>query len=163
MAGGLPKPVEKFHKIPHAKLAIVASMWHAECVDSMIGKALELLSGLGVKDENISVHKIPGSLELPYAARTLFEVDPALDAILAFGIVLKGATTHDNSVIQNVVQGFGLVSDRFGKPIINEVIGVTDMEDAKKRSGDSANNKGIEAVFAVSELLHWEKNLRQKN
>ena len=127
----------------------------------MVEKAHEILLDLGVRDENISVHRLPGSLELPFAARALFETDPNLDAILAFGVVLKGATTHDETVIQNVVHGFSLVSDRFGKPIINEVIGVTKIEDAQKRSGESEWNKGIEAAFAVSELLHWKSKLKR--
>jgi 6,7-dimethyl-8-ribityllumazine synthase len=51
------------------------------------------------------------------------------------------------------------VSDRFQKPIINEVIGVTNIEDAVKRSGTNNWNKGLEAVFALSELLSWKRNL----
>ena len=159
MAGGLPKPREEFHKIPGAKLGIIASMWHAQCVDSMVDRAKEILLELEVKEADLSVHRLPGSLELPFAAGTLFEHDPELDALLAFGVVLTGATTHDATVIQNVVHGFSLVSDRFGKPIINEVIGVTKMEDAEKRSGESDWNKGVEAAFAVSELLHWQRSL----
>ena len=159
MAGSLPKSIEQFHKLPGARLAIVGSMWHAECVDSMMEKARALLLQLQVRSEDIAVHRVPGSLELPYAARILFEADPNLDAILAFGVVLTGATTHDASVLQNVVHGFSLVTDRFAKPIINEVIGVSNLDDARKRSGDSEWNKGIEAVFAVSELLHWRRSL----
>ena len=160
MAGGLPKPIEQFHKIPGARLALIGSMWHATCVDSMIDRALAILHSLEVAPEDTSVHRLPGSLELPYAARTLFDHDPTLDAILAFGVVLKGATSHDESVLQHVTQGFALASDRFGKPIINSVIGVRDIADAEKRSGDSPWNKGIEAAFAVSEVLHWQRSLR---
>lgn len=159
MAGYLPKPVEQFHKIPAAKIAIVAAMWHRDCVDAMIARAKQELLALDVQESNISVHFIPGSLELPYAARSLFEADSELDAVIAFGVVLKGATTHDDAVIQTVVDGFSRVSDRFHKPIINEVIGVTSIEDARQRSDDSIANKGVEAVFALSELLHWKANL----
>ena len=159
MAGYLPKPIEKFYKIPNARVAIVAAMWHPECVDSMVSRAQQELLAVNVKAHNISVHKIPGSLELPYAARCLFESDATLDAVLAFGVVLKGDTTHDNSVIQTVVDGFSRISERFNKPIINEVIGVTSMADAVKRSDLSIGNKGVEAVFALTELLHWKETL----
>lgn len=159
MAGYLPKPVEQFHKIPTAKIAIIAAMWHRDCVDAMIARAKQELLALDVQESNISVHFIPGSLELPYAARSLFEADSELDAVIAFGVVLKGATTHDDAVIQTVVDGFSRVSDRFHKPIINEVIGVTSIEDARQRSDDSIANKGVEAVFALSELLHWKASL----
>jgi 6,7-dimethyl-8-ribityllumazine synthase len=159
MAGFLPKQISEFHKIPNTNVAIISSMWHSECVNSMVDKAIEILQKVDVNINDISTHKIPGSLELPFAARILFEKYPNLDAILAFGVVLKGATTHDDTVIESVVNGFQLVSDRFGKPIINEVIGVNTIEDAIKRSGDSDWNKGIEAVFALTEILNWKNNL----
>lgn len=159
MAGYLPKAVEEFHKIPDARIAIISAMWHSEWVDAMVQRTLQELVAVDVKVEHVATHKIPGSLELPYAARCLFENDKNLDAIIAFGVVLKGQTTHDNSVIQTVVDGFSRVSDRFHKPIINEVIGVESIEDARKRSDDSIANKGVEAVFALTELLHWKKSL----
>lgn len=160
MAGGLPKLQDQFHKIPNARIAIIGSMWHPECVDSMIERATNELLALDVKAENIQVHHVPGALELPFAARQLFAKYDYLDAVIAFGVVLKGATTHDDTVLQNVVDGFLSVSDRFNKPIINEVIGVITLEDAHKRSDDSVWNKGFEAVFALSELLHWKNHLK---
>lgn len=159
MAGFLPKPIEAFHKIPNARVAIIAAMWHPECVNSMVDRTVKELLAVDVKESNISTHCLPGSLELPYAARCLFENDSTLDAVIAFGVVLKGDTTHDDNVLQNVVDGFGRVTDRFHKPIINEVIGVTTVEDAQKRSDATVANKGVEAVFALSELLHWKSQL----
>ncbi len=160
MAGHLPKKPDEFAKIPGARIAIIASMWHAPCVDRMIARAVRELAGVEVAESDIQIHRVPGSLELPLAARTVFEADPSVDAILAFGVVLKGSTTHDSSVIQQVLHGFSLVTDRFNKPIINEVIGVTDLADAERRSGDDDANKGLEAVFAVSELLRWQRGMR---
>lgn len=159
MAGFLPKPVSEFHPIPTARVAIIAAMWHPDCVNAMVERAINELLAVGVDRNNISSHWLPGSLELPYAARCLFESDHSLDAVIAFGVVLKGATTHDDNVMQQVVDGFGRVSDRFHKPIINEVIGVTSIDDARKRADDTVANKGVEAVFALTELLHWKSSL----
>ena len=159
MAGFLPKPVEQFHKIPSARVAIISAMWHPQSVNAMVDRAVQELLAVDVKPENIQTHTLPGSLELPFAARCLFESDEQLDAVIAFGVVLKGDTTHDDSVLQNVVEGFSRVSDRFHKPIINEVIGVATLDDALMRADDSSNNKGVEAVFALTELLHWKQSL----
>jgi len=161
MSGHLPKDPSEFHKIPTARLAIIASMWHPDCVDAMITRAQAELIALGVKKENIAVHKAPGSLELPFVAQVLFENDKSLDAILAFGVVLKGETTHNDAVIQQVVEGFGRVSAHYFRPIINEVIGVNSLDDAKARSGSDDSNKGLEAVFAVSELLNWSRSFEK--
>jgi 6,7-dimethyl-8-ribityllumazine synthase len=162
MAGGLPKKAGDFYKIPHARIAIIGSMWHAECVEGMMRRAHTELLACDVASEQIQIHRIPGSLELPFAARVLFEHDSRLDAILAFGVVLQGATAHNESVLANVVHGFSLVSERYCKPIINEVIGVSSISDAEARSSDDDKNKGLEAVFAVTEILHWKKSLENK-
>lgn len=159
MAGFLPKPLNEFHPIPKARIAIIAAMWHRDCVDAMVNRCIEECERLKVDKSDIEVHYLPGSLELPFAAQQLFKSKPGLDAVIAFGVVLKGATTHDDSVIQTVVDGFARVSDRFEKPIINEVIGVKTVEDAEQRSDDSIANKGVEAAFALSELLHWQRSL----
>jgi 6,7-dimethyl-8-ribityllumazine synthase len=159
MAGGLPKKAKDFHKIPHARIGVLGSMWHAHCVDAMIARACAELAACEVKDENIEVHRVPGSLELPYAAGILFEHNPELDAILAFGVVLQGKTAHNESVLNNVVHGFSLVTDRFRKPLINEVIGVSSIRDAEERASDDEKNKGLEAVFALTELLYWKESL----
>ena len=157
MKGYLPKSAENFHAIPNARIAIIASMWHADCVDAMVQRAHQELLAVDVAPQHIAIHRLPGAMELPYAARCLFETDSALDAIIAFGIVLKGQTTHDELVLQAVVNGFSRVTERFNKPIINEVIGVNCIDDAKRRADDSVHNKGLEAVFALTELLHWKR------
>lgn len=159
MAGFLPKKQQEFYSIPEAKVAIVAAMWHPQFVDAMVDRAIAEMLAVGVKRDNITVHKLPGSLELPLAANMLFEADSELSAVMAFGVVLQGATTHDASVLQTVVEGFGQVSLKFNKPIINEVIGVTSLDDAAARSDNSESNKGLEAVFALTELLHWQASL----
>lgn len=159
MAGYLPKPVGEFHKIPGARVAIIAAQWHRDIIDAMVDRARSELLALEVAADDISLHLLPGSLELPYAARRLFETQPQLDAIIAFGVVLKGATTHDDAVIHTVVDGFGRVTDCCNKPIINEVIGVSSLDHARSRADDSLANKGVEAVFALSELLHWQRTL----
>ena len=150
MTGHLPKQVENFKNLNKANIAIIASSWHSEIIDQMINSSKELLEKLDAS--SISVHSLPGSLELPLAAKILFSKNDKLDAIIAFGVILKGDTTHNETVEREVANGFTLVSQEFSKPIINEVIGVSDIKFAAQR----AQSKGIEAVYAVSEFLNWQ-------
>jgi 6,7-dimethyl-8-ribityllumazine synthase len=152
MAGHLPKHKQDFLKIPGAKIAIISSSWHWDIVGEMIKTCVAEVELLDIA--SVEIHKLPGSLELPLTAKLLFESKPDLNAIIAFGVVLKGGTTHNDTVLQQVNQGFSLVSDKYSKPIINEVIGVDDIKDAQTR----AVSKGIEAAYAVSEFLHWKKS-----
>lgn len=157
MAGGLPKKREEFHKIPGEKVAIIASMWHPQCVEPMVNRCVSELSALDCTD--IEIHYLPGSYELPMAAQFLFENKPDLDVVIAFGVVLTGATTHNMTVLQEITNGFSRIMRNTGKAIINEVIGVSDVQDAVKRSSNDDWNKGLEAAFAASEVLAWRKRV----
>lgn len=159
MAGLLPKEPSNFHKIPSKKVAIVCSMWHKEYVSKMANRAYQELLLCGVKEENIQIHNIPGSLELPLAANILFDTQSELDAIIAFGIVMQGETLHNESVLESVVHGFSAITLKHNKPIINEVIGVKSLKEAEARSKEDDNNKGLEAVFALSEILNWKDSV----
>lgn len=149
MAGMLPKKPEDFTKIPGAKVAIIASMWHREIVEAMVASAKTQLLVGGVKEKDIEMYWAPGSHELPLCAKLLFEKHNNIDGVIAFGVVLRGGTTHNDSVLQATVNGFMDMTLMYSKPVINEVIGVENLEDAKGRAAD----KGIEAVFAFSETL----------
>lgn len=160
MAGEFPFAEECFKPIPWANVAIIASQWHREYLDVMVESTQQILSTkLQLEPQNVETHYLPGAYELPFAARTLYEQRPKLDAIIAFGIVLKGETTHDASVVNSVVQGFSSVMSEYKKPIINEVIGVTDIAHAKARQ----EFKGKEAAFALSQLLNWQRELTYNN
>ena len=148
MAGHLPKQVENFLRIDSKNIAIISSSWHSEIVNEMLRTSKDLLEKLGAN--SISIHCLPGSLELPLAAKLLFQNNEQLDAIIAFGVILKGQTSHNETVEREVANGFSLVSQEFSKPVINEVIGVNDIKFATQR----AQSKGIEAVYALTEFLN---------
>ncbi len=151
----LPKTPDKFVHIPGTKVAIIASMWHRDIIEAMVASAKTQLLSIGLEEKNILITWAPGSHELPLYAKLLFEKHHNLDGVIAFGVVLRGGTTHNESVIQAVVNGFINLTIEQAKPIINEVIGVDNIEDARKRAAD----KGIEAVFAFSEVVAFKRSL----
>lgn len=155
MAGELPKKIEEFNIIKGSKVAIISGQWHREIAEVMVKSAIDVLKKIGLDDDSILVHWAPGSLELPLYASLLLKNDPSLDGVIAFGVVLQGATTHNESVVQSVVDGFTELSLKYNKPIINEVIGVKDLKDAVVR----AESKGVEAVFAFSEVVGFVRSL----
>ncbi|NIP13713.1 MAG: hypothetical protein GWM88_02805, partial [Pseudomonadales bacterium] len=76
------------------RVAILKSKWYPELVDSMARCCEEVLRGRGI--DRVEVHTLPGSLELPLAAADLLAADGGddIDAIVCFGIILKGETLH---------------------------------------------------------------------
>jgi 6,7-dimethyl-8-ribityllumazine synthase len=143
-------------QIPGARINIIQSKWHRALTDRMVGKCVELLIAAG--SEPPRVHILPGTLELPLAAQRLAQ-QSKLDAIIAFGIIVKGDTYHFELVLQQVIHGFSRVMLDTGVPIIQEVLPVSTLAQAEARSGENDQNKGIEAALAAAEVIAWHRNL----
>lgn len=143
-----------------ATVAILRSKWYADIVESLHAKCVEVLRAKGV--DNIVTHTLPGSLEFPFAANEVVETDPDVDAIVCLGVVLKGDTYHFEMIIDECVRGLGEVSRRARVPIVNEVLPVTKLADARARAADDEFNKGIEAAVAAIEIIHWRRQLATK-
>lgn len=136
---------------------IIRSKWHKELSDSMVSACLEVFrAALGKSDFSCPVHTLPGSLELSYAAQTLLNKDSSIDAIVAFGVILKGDTDHYELVRNESAAGLRTVSMVHNVPIINEILPVHKLEDAEKRTAKDKYNKGYEAGIAAVEAVHWK-------
>lgn len=144
---------ENLPKIDGAKVAILQAKWHREQTDLMVEKCLEILGAAGAGSE---VHVLPGSLELPLAADRLAK-SRKYDAIVAFGVILKGETYHFELILNMIEQGFVRVMHDRDIPILIEVMPVTSIEQVIARAGDDDHNKGIEAALAAIEIIKWRR------
>lgn len=142
-------------RVEGARVAILQAKWHRELSDVMVRRCTEVLRAAGALDPEI--HLIPGSLELPIAAQHLMKREPRFDAIIAFGIILKGETDHYDVVRDCCFQGLSRVSLDSDVPIISEVLPVATLDLAKARCSDDEFNKGIEAGIAAAEIISWRR------
>lgn len=147
-------------KIDNAKIAIVASKWYSEYIDNMITKCNEVLSKTNAKEPEI--HTLPGTFELPLAAKTLLDADEKLEAIIAFGIVMKGETMHFEMIINESTRSFGELMRGYTIPIIMEVIPVTEEKQIIERCSLDNNNKGIEAALAAIQMIDWKRGIKKR-
>ena len=147
----------KLPRINGARVAVLTSKWYDDLVCSLRDRCVEVLNNNGVTD--VTLHKLPGCLEFPYAANELIRSDPEIDAIVCLGVVLKGDTMHFEMIVDEVVRGLGEVSRQGRVPIINEILPVTDLAQAKSRAADDGLNKGIEAAVAAIEIIAWRRGL----
>jgi 6,7-dimethyl-8-ribityllumazine synthase len=147
--------LENLSHVAGARVAIVMSKWYGEYNRSMADACVEVLRAAGC--EKPAIHVLPGCLEIPLAIRRLLKRDPALDAVIAFGIILKGDTYHFDMVKDLSMSGLEKVMFEFDTPIINEILPVTRIEDAASRAGNDDKNKGIEAGLAAVEIIDWRR------
>ena len=73
------------------KFAIVVSRFNSFITDRLLAGALDALKRSGVKPDDVEIVKVPGSWELPLAAKTL-AAKKQHAAIIALGAVIRGET-----------------------------------------------------------------------
>lgn len=148
--------------LPHLsgdRVAVLRSKWYAGIVQRMYAACERVLSSKGAFPVG---HQLPGCLEFPFAAQELLRTANPPHAIICLGVVLKGETHHFEMIVNECVRGLGEVSRRGRTPIINEILPVTDLDQARARAADDEFNKGIEAAAAAIEILHWRHQLRHE-
>ena len=81
------------------RVAVVAASWHEQVMTGLVDGALRRLGGLGLDPTLV---RVPGSFELPVVAAALA---PALDAVVALGVVIRGGTPHFDYVCRAATDG----------------------------------------------------------
>jgi len=141
--------------ISGSHVAILQGRWHEEHIDKMADTCNDLLTAAGC--EAVDRFKVPGSYEIPLAAKKLAKLD-RYDAIVTFGAIVKGDTDHYQVLLDTCIRELGRVMYEFEIPIIMEVLPVFKLEDLIARTkGD--HNKGLEAGHAAIEAIAWHRDL----
>ncbi|RAG82110.1 6,7-dimethyl-8-ribityllumazine synthase [Streptacidiphilus pinicola] len=129
------------------KVAVVAAQWHTVVMDGLIAGAERALDEFGVTD--YQVLRVPGSFELPVAAKAL--AARGYDAIVALGVVIRGGTPHFDFVCEAATMGLTQVSVDSGIPVGFGLLTCDNEQQALDRAGlaDSKEDKGHEATTAA--------------
>lgn len=139
---------------PEAQIAVVVARFNHFINDSLVDGAVDALKRVGeVKDENITLVKVPGAYELPLAVRRLADTGK-FDAIVALGTVIRGGTAHFEYVAGEASSGLGNVSLHSDIPVAFGVLTTENIEQAIERAGTKAGNKGAEAAMVALEMVN---------
>ena len=141
------------------RICILQSKWYPELVQSMTEACQQVLGQAGYSD--IHTHTLPGSLEIPLAARDLLaqDVEQEIDAIICFGVIIKGDTLHFEMISEESMRGLGSVMHDFRRPVVVEILPVFTIQQAVDRASDDEFNKGIEAAAAAIEMVAWRRSI----
>ena len=134
------------------KVSIVAAKFHSEITDSMLEGALKVLKEWNVKEKNITVRRVYGSIDLPFAAALAIKKDKP-NAVLAIGCIVKGETKHDEYIASAVGNGLVTLSLWHKIPVSFGVITTNTLEQAKQRSHGKTNHGEKAAVAALEAAL----------
>jgi len=132
------------------RIGIISTRRNAHIVDALKGGAKKTLLDIGVKDENIFETSVPGSWELPSAARFL-ALSGTVDAILCIGCLIKGDTLHFNYLAETVSSGLMTVQLSTNVPCTFGVLTCLDERQAAQRSY-AGENHGISWAKTAVEM-----------
>ena len=130
------------------KITIVASKWNAELVDELLESGKAHLEELGFT--KIKTVNVPGAWELVHAAQR--ELADA-DGVIAYGVVIRGETTHYELISESAAHGLMQVSLNANKPIGFGLIAAENLSQAQERTDSSKLNKGKEIAQSLVEML----------
>ena len=140
------------------KVAIVASRFNEIIVKKLLDGAVDGLVRHGVKDDNITAVWVPGAFEIPVIADKLAS-SGKYDAVIAVGAVIRGATSHYDSVCNEVSKGVAQVGLKNGIPVLFGIITTENIEQAIERAGSKAGNKGYDCALSAVEMVNLMKKL----
>lgn len=135
-----------------ARFAIVASRFNDFIVDRLIAGAVDALVRHGVDVARVSIARVPGSWEIPLVCSKLAS-SGKVDAIIALGCVIRGATPHFDQVAGEVSKGVASVSLSTGVPIAFGVLTTDSIEQAIERAGTKMGNKGWDSALSAIEMV----------
>ena len=162
MAESSVKLIEGALIVPEgAKFAIVGARFNAFIVERLIEGAIDALVRHGASAANISVVRVPGAWEIPLVCKRLAK-SGKLDAVVAVGAVIRGATPHFDHVANEVSKGVAQASIDSGVPIAFGVLTTDSIEQAVERAGTKAGNKGFDAAVSAIEMVTLGKALSQQ-
>lgn len=143
------------------KVGIVVSEWNEKITYALLEGACKTLVKHGVKPENILVDYVPGSFELIFGSKHMVE-NKNIDAVIAFGSVVRGETPHFDYVCSGVTQGIADMNIRYDIPFIFGLLTTDTMEQAEARAGGKYGNKGDEcAITALKMIDFYRRNLAE--
>jgi 6,7-dimethyl-8-ribityllumazine synthase len=142
------------------RVAIVVSKYHDFVTDRLQGGSLAALDAAGVARDGITIVRVPGSFELPSAARHAAE-GGRYDAVVCLGCLIKGETPHFEVIASAVAHGLTAAAAATGVPMTFGVLTTNSVEEALARAGDGPDNKGWEAAAAAVEMATVIRQLRK--
>jgi 6,7-dimethyl-8-ribityllumazine synthase len=139
------------------KITIVSGLWHHRIADGLFAGARRVLDASGAA---VTIVQVPGSFELPVAARVALE--SGADAVVALGVIVRGETPHFEYVSAAATDGLSRVALDSGKPVGFGVLTVDDEQQGLDRAGlpDSKEDVGARAAEAALAMVHVLRAIR---
>jgi 6,7-dimethyl-8-ribityllumazine synthase len=136
------------------RFGIAVSQFNSFITDRLLAGALDALERAGASEKFIEIVRVPGSFELPLAAKKMAQTG-RFDSLIAIGCILRGETTHYDHVASETARGIQLAQLDTGVPIAFCVLTCDTLEQAIDRAGLKSGNKGYDAGLSAIEMARF--------
>lgn len=164
MAGRTKKTDDQqsFEGLRGARILIIEARYYEAVAEELLAGALAELEAAGVTFERVTV---PGALEIPLALAQAVkanligsdEANARFDGAVALGCVIRGETSHYDTVCDNANHWLMQLAVRHGIPLGNAVLTVENEQQAMARAKGGRAGKGADAVRACLTLVALER------
>jgi 6,7-dimethyl-8-ribityllumazine synthase len=139
-------PLPTFDK--PVKLLIVVAPYYKDIADNLVAGARAVGAACGAE---VDLVEVPGALEVP-SAIALAERLADYDGYVALGCVIRGETTHYDTVCNDSSRAISLLGLQ-GACIGNGILTVENRAQAEVRADPAGQNKGGGAAAAALHLI----------
>jgi 6,7-dimethyl-8-ribityllumazine synthase len=154
MKGGvMVKTVEGKLIAKGLKFGIVVSRFNSFISDRLLEGAMDALRRSGAEEEDCVIARVPGSFEIPLAAKKMAK-SGRYDAVICLGCVIRGATPHHAYIATEVTKGIASLSLESEIPVALGVLTTDTIEQAIERAGTKVGNKGFDAAMSAIEMAN---------
>jgi 6,7-dimethyl-8-ribityllumazine synthase len=140
------------------KFALVVGRTNEFITNRLLEGATDTLVRQEVADKDLTVVYVPGSFEIPAAAKRLAE-SGAYAGVICLGTVIRGSTPHFDYIAAEVAKGVAQAALTTAVPVIFGVLTTDTIEQAIERSGSKSGNKGRDAALAALEMANLYSQL----
>jgi 6,7-dimethyl-8-ribityllumazine synthase len=142
------------------RFAIVAAKYNRRYVDALLRAAKAELARAGAAE--VKVVRVPGSFEIPAVAAQLADSRPPFSAILCFGVIFQGETSHAAHIGEAVSHALARIQVDSKIPVIHGVFVFQSEEQARVRCLGTKHSRGLEAARTAMEMAGVMKTLQLK-
>src|SRR5688572_29524505 len=111
-------------KLANPRIAIVHTEWNEKIIGELVNGCERIASQFNAEVVNKTI--VPGAFEIPFACRQIWEHyhsrENAVEAIVAFGTVIRGGTPHFDFVCKAVTEGITQLNMTLPIPVIFGVL-----------------------------------------
>lgn len=140
------------------RFAFVVSRFNTIFTEQLLKGAQDAALRHGADAADLTVVRVPGANEIPLAAARMAK-SGKVDAVVALGAVIDGATDHAMLINTSVARALMQIAHETGVPVLNGIVCAHNLDQAVERSGSKAGNKGFDTVCAAIETVNVLRKL----